>query len=84
MYDAESNENCNRVIGDVRIDEISSDTWNRIEEVHGTVLVEGTALTHLDDLHNLKIIGWKGKSCIKPLKTAFLIVPDFSTCCCHY
>ncbi|KAL6726073.1 hypothetical protein Aduo_008083 [Ancylostoma duodenale] len=59
LKEAESNTNCTNVVGDVGFNNLSSDAWNRIKEVHGTVHVESTSITNLNDLKNLRIVGWK-------------------------
>ncbi|EPB69477.1 receptor L domain protein [Ancylostoma ceylanicum] len=59
VNEANSNTNCESVVGDVNIADLSSDTWNRIKEVHGTVHVEKTSVSDINHLENLKIVGWK-------------------------
>ncbi|EYB90909.1 hypothetical protein Y032_0212g2231 [Ancylostoma ceylanicum] len=61
---AEKNRKCKRIIGDVNFDQLSSDTWERIEEVHGTVQIKNTQAEHLYRMQDLKIFGWKSPALV--------------------
>ncbi|KAL6726072.1 hypothetical protein Aduo_008082 [Ancylostoma duodenale] len=61
---AEKNSRCKRIIGDVKFDQLSYETWERIEEVHGSVEMKNTQAQYLHSLLDLKIFGWKSPALV--------------------
>ncbi|EYB90889.1 hypothetical protein Y032_0212g2220 [Ancylostoma ceylanicum] len=50
---------CTRIVGDVRVEQLSTDLWEQIRVVHGTLRIENSDLPYLNSLSNLKIEAWK-------------------------
>ncbi|EYB90916.1 hypothetical protein Y032_0212g2233 [Ancylostoma ceylanicum] len=57
VEDVGTMNNCTRVIGDVKFDELSSETWQRVITVEGTLHIENTDIESLDAMKDLQIVG---------------------------
>ncbi|EYB90898.1 hypothetical protein Y032_0212g2224 [Ancylostoma ceylanicum] len=60
----ETNSQCKRIIGDVLIEELSSDVWGQIEEIVGSLSIKNTEIEFLNMLQDLKIVGWKSPALV--------------------